>query len=161
VDKIKGRVKEAAGALLADKRLKREGQADQLAGNLKQAAEKVVDDAKNLVKGRPMKGRPMKGLAIVAAASAFAFCATTAAAGVIYDREQNQRDRIHEGVQSGQLTSKETTRLHAEQRAIRAERARALADGKITRPERRSIRHDQNQASRDIRREKNNWRYYR
>jgi uncharacterized protein YjbJ (UPF0337 family) len=52
VDKIKGRVKEAAGALLADKKLKREGQADQLAGNLKEAAEKVVDEAKNLVKGR-------------------------------------------------------------------------------------------------------------
>ena len=45
-------MKEAAGALLADKKLKREGQADQLAGKVKAAAEKVVDDAKNLVKGR-------------------------------------------------------------------------------------------------------------
>jgi uncharacterized protein YjbJ (UPF0337 family) len=52
VDKLKGRVKEAAGALLADKKLKREGQADQLAGNVKQAAEKVVDVAKRLVKDR-------------------------------------------------------------------------------------------------------------
>jgi uncharacterized protein YjbJ (UPF0337 family) len=52
MDKVKGRVKEAAGALLADKELKREGQADQVAGNLKQAAEQVVDEAKNLVKGR-------------------------------------------------------------------------------------------------------------
>jgi uncharacterized protein YjbJ (UPF0337 family) len=52
VDKVKGRVKEAAGALLGDKELKREGQADQVAGNLKQAAEQVVDEAKNLVKGR-------------------------------------------------------------------------------------------------------------
>ena len=51
VDKIKGRVKEAAGALVADENLKREGRADQLAGNLKEAAEKVVDEAKNLVKG--------------------------------------------------------------------------------------------------------------
>ena len=51
VDKIKGRVKEAAGALVADENLKREGQADQLAGNLKEAAEKVVDEAKTLVKG--------------------------------------------------------------------------------------------------------------
>jgi uncharacterized protein YjbJ (UPF0337 family) len=32
LDKLRGRVKEAAGALLADKKLKREGQADQLAG---------------------------------------------------------------------------------------------------------------------------------
>ena len=32
-DDVKGRVKEAAGALLGDKKLKREGQADQAAGN--------------------------------------------------------------------------------------------------------------------------------
>ena len=51
VDKMKGRAKEAAGALLGDKKLKREGQADQVAGNLKEAAEKVVDEAKKLVKG--------------------------------------------------------------------------------------------------------------
>jgi uncharacterized protein YjbJ (UPF0337 family) len=52
VDKVKGRVKEAAGALLADKKLKHEGQADQLAGKVKEAAEKVVDEAKSLLKGR-------------------------------------------------------------------------------------------------------------
>jgi len=52
VDKLKGRVKEAAGALLADTKLKREGQADQVAGKLKDAAAKVVDEAKSLVKGR-------------------------------------------------------------------------------------------------------------
>ncbi len=52
VDKLKGRLKEAAGALLADKKLKREGQADQLAGKLKEAADKVVDEARGLVKDR-------------------------------------------------------------------------------------------------------------
>jgi uncharacterized protein YjbJ (UPF0337 family) len=52
VDKLKGRVKEAAGALLADTKLKREGQADQVAGKVKDAAAKVVDEAKKLVKGR-------------------------------------------------------------------------------------------------------------
>ena len=52
VDKMKGRVKEAAGALLADKKLKREGQADQFAGKVKDVAEKVVDEAKGLVKKR-------------------------------------------------------------------------------------------------------------
>ena len=52
VDKMKGRVKEAAGALLADKKLKREGQAEQLAGKVKDVAEKVVDEAKGLVKKR-------------------------------------------------------------------------------------------------------------
>jgi len=52
VDKIKGRVKEAAGALLADKKLKQKGQADQLAGRVKEAAEEVVDRARGLVRGR-------------------------------------------------------------------------------------------------------------
>jgi uncharacterized protein YjbJ (UPF0337 family) len=51
-DKMKGRVKEAAGALLDDKKLKREGQADQFVGKVKGAAEKVVDRVKELGKRR-------------------------------------------------------------------------------------------------------------
>lgn len=51
VDKIKGRAKEAAGALFADDKLKHEGQADQLVGKVKGAAEKVVDKARSVVKG--------------------------------------------------------------------------------------------------------------
>jgi uncharacterized protein YjbJ (UPF0337 family) len=51
-DKVKGRIKEAAGAILDDKQLKREGQTDQFVGKIKRAAEKVVDKAKGLVKGR-------------------------------------------------------------------------------------------------------------
>jgi uncharacterized protein YjbJ (UPF0337 family) len=50
-DKVKGRVKEAAGAIANDTKLKNEGKADQLAGKVKDAAEKVVDKAKQLVKG--------------------------------------------------------------------------------------------------------------
>lgn len=51
-DEMKGRVKEAAGALTNDKRLKREGKVDQAAGKTKQAANKAVDKVKNAVKGR-------------------------------------------------------------------------------------------------------------
>lgn len=51
-DKVKGRVKEAAGAIANDKKLKSEGKFDQLAGKLKDAAENVVDKVKNSVKGR-------------------------------------------------------------------------------------------------------------
>ena len=46
-DELKGRVKEAAGALTGDKRLKREGKADQAVGKIKQAVEKVVDKVKD------------------------------------------------------------------------------------------------------------------
>jgi uncharacterized protein YjbJ (UPF0337 family) len=51
-DKVKGRVKEAAGALAGDNKLKEEGKADQAIGKAKNAAEKVLDKAKELVKGR-------------------------------------------------------------------------------------------------------------
>ena len=100
----------------------------------------------------------MNRLAIVAAASMFAVCATTATSGVIHRRQQHQRARIHQGVQSGRLTARETTRLRGEQQSIQAERTRALADGTVTRMERRSIRQDQHQASRDIWRKKHNHR---
>jgi len=46
-DELKGRVKEAAGALTGDDELKREGKVDQAAGKIKQAVEKVVDKVKD------------------------------------------------------------------------------------------------------------------
>ena len=51
-DKVKGRVKEAAGALAGDKKLKKEGKADQAIGKAKNAAEKVLDKTKELIEGR-------------------------------------------------------------------------------------------------------------
>jgi uncharacterized protein YjbJ (UPF0337 family) len=46
-DEIKGRVKEAAGAITGDKKLKWEGKADQVVGKIKQKVEKVVDKVKD------------------------------------------------------------------------------------------------------------------
>ena len=51
-DEIKGRVKEAAGALTGNERLKREGKVDQAAGKTKQAVEKVVDKTKDAIEGK-------------------------------------------------------------------------------------------------------------
>ena len=48
-DELKGRVKEAAGALSGNKKLKREGKTDQVAGRIKQKVEKVVDKVKNAI----------------------------------------------------------------------------------------------------------------
>jgi uncharacterized protein YjbJ (UPF0337 family) len=42
-DELKGRVKQAAGVLTGDKKLKREGKADQAVGKIKQKVEKVID----------------------------------------------------------------------------------------------------------------------
>jgi uncharacterized protein YjbJ (UPF0337 family) len=42
-DKAKGRIKEAAGALTGDKKMKREGQRDQVAGKVKDTVDRTVD----------------------------------------------------------------------------------------------------------------------
>jgi len=49
-DELKGRVKEAAGALTGDKKLKQEGRADQAVGKIKQKAEKVIAKVKDALK---------------------------------------------------------------------------------------------------------------
>ena len=45
-DELKGRAKEAAGAITDDDRLRREGKTDQAAGKIKQRIEKAIDNAK-------------------------------------------------------------------------------------------------------------------
>jgi uncharacterized protein YjbJ (UPF0337 family) len=49
IDKATGRLKEAAGALTDDDRLRAEGKIDQAAGKVKDAAEKAVDKIKKLI----------------------------------------------------------------------------------------------------------------
>ena len=51
-DKIKGRAKEAAGAVSNDDELRREGKVDQAAGKTKEAAAKGVEKAKDAVTGK-------------------------------------------------------------------------------------------------------------
>lgn len=51
MDKAKGRVKEAAGALTNDDELRAKGKIDQAAGAVKNATEKVVDKVKQVVRG--------------------------------------------------------------------------------------------------------------
>jgi uncharacterized protein YjbJ (UPF0337 family) len=49
-DEAKGRVKEAAGDLTDDKDLKREGQTDQMIGNVKKKVDEAGDKAKDALK---------------------------------------------------------------------------------------------------------------
>lgn len=88
----------------------------------------------------------------LAAAVAPAF-AGDRAPGVTH-RQHHQKARIQEGVRSGELTKDEAKSLRAQQRAIRAEKREFKADGQLTRSERRELHRDQNEASRDIYREK-------
>jgi uncharacterized protein YjbJ (UPF0337 family) len=49
-DVVKGRIKEAAGALTGNDKLRAEGKADQTVGEVKQVADKAVDNIKEAVK---------------------------------------------------------------------------------------------------------------
>jgi uncharacterized protein YjbJ (UPF0337 family) len=49
-DVVKGRIKEAAGVLTGNDKLRADGKADQAVGKVKQVAEKAVDHVKRAVK---------------------------------------------------------------------------------------------------------------
>jgi len=49
-DIVKGRIKEAAGSLTGDEKLKVEGKSDQAVGETKEAVQKVADKLKEVVK---------------------------------------------------------------------------------------------------------------
>ncbi len=51
-DELKGRVKEAAGAIRNNDKLRREGKMDQAAGKVKEAAEKAIDKTKEALQGK-------------------------------------------------------------------------------------------------------------
>ncbi|HTQ96334.1 MAG TPA: hypothetical protein VMH89_05990 [Candidatus Acidoferrum sp.] len=78
--------------------------------------------------------------------------------GEVAQRKQDQQDRIANGVQSGQLTAGETSKLESKEAAINGEtRAdRAANGGKLTGAEKQQINHQQNQLSKQIYNDKHN-----
>lgn len=94
---------------------------------------------------------------LVAAVLAIALSVPALAAEV--DRRQaNQQARIAEGVESGQLTPRETARLERKEARIRREirRDRAANGGKLTPVEKAKINREENRTSRQIYRAKHN-----
>jgi hypothetical protein len=78
-----------------------------------------------------------------------------AQAATIDAREQNQRERIRQGVRSGELTHREAARLRGEQAGLRAEERRYRATGGgLNAWERRDLQRDLSRSSRDIYRQK-------
>ena len=93
-------------------------------------------------------------LALIAAS---VFCTAAYAQGNIatdVQRDENQQERIEQGLKSGQLNTKEAGRLEREQQVINRTEANATKDGKITAQEQARIKAEQNRASSDIYREK-------
>jgi len=96
--------------------------------------------------------------AALLAGSALMVAQSATASTTINQRKENQQDRIAQGVHSGQLTAGETARLERQERGInREERGmRAQDNGRLTRQDRRTLNHQQNQESRRIYRDKHN-----
>jgi len=68
----------------------------------------------------------------------------------IQAREQKQEKEIQMGVQNGSLTSEQAIQLEGQQENIKAEEAKALQSGKISKKEARKIGKMQNRAERNI-----------
>jgi hypothetical protein len=94
---------------------------------------------------------------LLSAASASAFAQTS---GQIEQRKDNQQHRIAQGVNSGQLTPRETRNLERREASInREERHMRAADhGHLTRADRAALNRRQNHVSRSINRDKHNAR---
>lgn len=98
----------------------------------------------------------MKAKILIAAVVLFGIGINSADAQV-RQRAKNQRQRIKQGVRSGELTRAETVNLAKDQREIRQDIKEAKTnDGVITANERKDIRQDQRQANRKIYRKKHN-----
>ena len=57
MDQSKGRIKEAAGVITDDTRLKREGKLDQVVGKVKATAAKVVEKIRTVLTGHTSPNR--------------------------------------------------------------------------------------------------------
>jgi len=74
-------------------------------------------------------------------------------------RNVNQQTRIQNGMKSGELTNRETSRLEAGEARISGKEARAAANGRVGAREQRSIQRGENRQSRRIYRTKHNGRF--
>jgi hypothetical protein len=76
----------------------------------------------------------------------------------INQRKTDQQERIGNGVKSGQLTARETGHLEHQEAGINKEERgmKAQDHGKLTKQDRKTIKHQQNQESKRIYRDKHN-----
>ena len=74
----------------------------------------------------------------------------------VVERDVNQQERVEQGLQQGQLTTREAGQLEQQESRIDRTEARDLKDGKLSPAEQTHINQMQNQASRDIYRDRHN-----
>jgi hypothetical protein len=101
--------------------------------------------------------KKIAGVTVAAAALAgFLVLPSSAEAGRIKKRAENQQDRIAQGVKSGELTPRETARLERKEAGLNHEVKDMREDngGKLTNKEKLRVNRQQNRLSRDIYRQK-------
>ena len=86
----------------------------------------------------------------------FSLAASAQNTSGIDKREKNQKQRIVNGVKSGDLGFKETAKLLKQQAEIRKFERKAKSDGNVTVVERLRLHNKLNQAGSNIKRKKNN-----
>jgi hypothetical protein len=108
--------------------------------------------------GSQPAAQPQSGSAPEAAAPTAAPTPAEKPKPKIAQREENQQDRIAQGVKSGQLTAGETAKLETKESAINKETAadRAANGGKLTDAEKQQVNKQQNQMSKQIYKDKHN-----
>jgi hypothetical protein len=100
--------------------------------------------------------RKLIATALLLACAAMAHAQEQGAA-VETQRDANQQERIEQGLQSGQLSTKEAGHLERQEQAIDRQEARDLKQGgALTPQEKAKINREQNAVSRNIYREKHN-----
>jgi len=97
-------------------------------------------------------------LTTITAALGLAFSAgafAQAGSGTV-QRDVNQQNRIEQGLQSGQLTTREAGKLEREETKVERDQSKAMQDGKLSPAEKARLAREQNNVSRDIARDRNN-----
>ena len=95
-------------------------------------------------------------LVAFALASMFSSAAFGQSAASETQRDVNQQERIEQGLQSGELSTREAGQLEHKEQQIDRTQAHAMRDGTLSPAEKARIQREQNQASRSIYRDKHN-----
>jgi hypothetical protein len=90
----------------------------------------------------------------VAVASLFSTAAFAQSVAAEVERNVNQQQRIEQGLQSGQLTTREAARLERGESRVESMEAKAMKDGNLSNAEKSRINQAQNKLSNEIYQEK-------
>jgi len=86
----------------------------------------------------------------------FAGSAFAQSTGSTVQRDVNQQERIEQGLQSGQLNTREAGQLEKQEATVDRLQQKALKDGKLTPAEKARLERAQNKVSSDIYKDKHN-----